>query len=98
MSRKGLSASRISAAHLVMNAVFAEAVRNKKLAESPCTDIPLPGRVAADHRRAARCRMVERTRRMVRRALEEHRTLNQAALLRLLPDGLTDLDHFRPAV
>jgi integrase len=42
MSRKGLSASRIAQAHLVINAVFNEAVRNKKLAESPCTDIPVP--------------------------------------------------------
>jgi len=31
MSRKGLSASRIAQAHLVINAVFNEAVRNKKL-------------------------------------------------------------------
>ena len=43
MSRKGLGASRIGCAHLVISAVFNEAVRNKKLAESPCTDIPLPG-------------------------------------------------------
>jgi integrase len=42
MRRKGLSASRIAQAHLVINAVFNEAVRNKKLAESPCTDIPVP--------------------------------------------------------
>jgi integrase len=42
MTRKGLSASRISQAHLVINAVFNETVRNKKLAESPCTDIPVP--------------------------------------------------------
>ena len=42
MNRKGLSASRISQAHLVINAVFNETVRNKKLAESPCTDIPVP--------------------------------------------------------
>ena len=44
MNRKGLSASRIGCAHLVISAVFNEAVRNKKLAESPCTDIPRPGR------------------------------------------------------
>jgi len=42
MTRKGLSASRISQAHLVINAVFNETVRNKKLAESPCTYIPVP--------------------------------------------------------
>jgi integrase len=42
MRRKGLSASRIGCAHLVISAVLAEAVRDKKLAESPCTDIPLP--------------------------------------------------------
>jgi integrase len=47
MSRKGLSPSRIAAAHLVINAVFNEAVRNKKLPASPCTDIPLPGVVHA---------------------------------------------------
>jgi site-specific recombinase XerC len=43
MTRKGLSASRVSHAHLVINAVFNETVRNKNLAESPCTDIPVPG-------------------------------------------------------
>src|ERR1700722_8461301 len=42
MRRKGLGASRIASAHLVISAVFNEAVRNKKLAESPCTDIALP--------------------------------------------------------
>jgi hypothetical protein len=47
MSRKGLGASRIASAHLVINAVFNEAVRNKKLAESPCTDIPVPDVVHA---------------------------------------------------
>jgi integrase len=47
MSRKGLSASRIAQAYLVINAVFNEAVRNKKLAESPCTDIPVPDVVHA---------------------------------------------------
>lgn len=47
MSRKGLSASRIGAAHLVISAVFTEAVRNKKLAESPCTGIPVPEVVRA---------------------------------------------------
>jgi site-specific recombinase XerC len=43
MHRKGLSASRIGCAHLVISAVLAEAVRDKKLAESPCTGIALPG-------------------------------------------------------
>jgi hypothetical protein len=43
----GLSPSRIACAHLVINAVFNEAVRNKKLAESPCTDIPVPDIVHA---------------------------------------------------
>jgi len=43
MHRKGLSASRIGCAHLVISAVLAEAVRDKKLAESPCTGIRLPG-------------------------------------------------------
>ena len=33
MSRKGLGASRIGCAHLVISAVFNEAVRNKKLAD-----------------------------------------------------------------
>lgn len=47
MSRKGLSASRTAQAHLVINAVFNEAVRNKRLAESPCTDIPVPAVVHA---------------------------------------------------
>ncbi len=47
MHRKGLSASRIGCAHLVISAVLAEAVRNKKLAESPCTGIQLPGVVTA---------------------------------------------------
>jgi integrase len=47
MSRKGLGASRIAQAHLVINAVFNEAVRNKKLAESPCTGIVLPDVVHA---------------------------------------------------
>ena len=47
MNRKGLSASRIGCAHLVINAVFNEAVRNKKLPESPCTDIPVPDVVYA---------------------------------------------------
>ena len=37
-----LSASRISQAHLIINAVFNETVRNKKLAESPCVGIPVP--------------------------------------------------------
>jgi integrase len=43
MRGKGLSASRIRAAHLVISAVFSEAVRDKKLAESPCVAIELPG-------------------------------------------------------
>ena len=47
MHRKGLSASRIGCAHLVISAVLAEAVRDKKLAGSPCTGIPLPGVVTA---------------------------------------------------
>ena len=49
MHRKGLSASRIGCAYLVISAVLAEAVRDKKLAESPCTGIALPGAaVSAD--------------------------------------------------
>jgi integrase len=48
MHRKGLSASRIGCAHLVVSAVFAEAVRDKKLAESPCTGIQLPAVTTAD--------------------------------------------------
>jgi integrase len=47
MHRKGLSASRIGCAHLVISAVLAEAVRDKKLAESPCAGIQLPGVVTA---------------------------------------------------
>jgi hypothetical protein len=47
MHRKGLSASRIGCAHLVISAVLAEAVRGKKLPESPCTGIQLPGVVTA---------------------------------------------------
>jgi integrase len=47
MHRKGLSASRISRAHLVISAVLAEAVRDRQLAESPCTGIQLPGVVTA---------------------------------------------------
>jgi hypothetical protein len=43
MRRKNLSASRIGCAYLVINAVLGEAVRDKKLAESPCTGIALPG-------------------------------------------------------
>jgi hypothetical protein len=42
MHRKGLSVSRIGCAHLVISAVLAEAVRDKKLTESPCTGIALP--------------------------------------------------------
>jgi len=47
MHRKGLSASRIGCAHLVISAVLAEAVRDKKLPESPCTGIQLPGVVTS---------------------------------------------------
>jgi integrase len=47
MHRKGLSASRIGCAHLVISAVLAEAVRDRKLAESPCSGIQLPGVVTA---------------------------------------------------
>jgi integrase len=47
MHHKGLSASRIGCAHLVISAVLAEAVRDKKLAESPCSGIQLPGVVTA---------------------------------------------------
>lgn len=47
MHRQELSASRIGCAHLVISAVLAEAVRDKKLAESPCTAIQLPGVVTA---------------------------------------------------
>ena len=47
MSRKGLSPSRIAVARLVINAVFNEAVRDKKVAESPCTDVPVPDIVHA---------------------------------------------------
>src|SRR5690242_845452 len=49
MRRTGLSASRIGCAYLVISAVLAEAVRDRKLAESPCTGIALPGAaVSAD--------------------------------------------------
>jgi len=47
MHRKGLSASRIGCAHLVISAVLAEAVRDKKLAESPCSGVPIPAVVTA---------------------------------------------------
>lgn len=47
MHRKGLSASRIGCAYLVISAVLAEAVHDKKLPESPCTGIQLPGVVTA---------------------------------------------------
>jgi integrase len=47
MHRKGLSASRIGCAHLVINAVLAEAVRDKKLAESPCSGVQIPAVVTA---------------------------------------------------
>jgi integrase len=43
MRRKNLSPSRIGCAYLVINAVLGEAVRDKKLAESPSTGIALPG-------------------------------------------------------
>ncbi len=43
MRRKNLTASRIGCAYLVINAVLGEAVRDKKLAESPSTGIALPG-------------------------------------------------------
>ena len=42
MRTKGLSASRIRAAHLVISAVYNEAIRDKRIAESPCTAIDLP--------------------------------------------------------
>jgi len=45
--RKGLSASRIGCAHLVISAVLSEAVRDKKLAESPCSGVPIPAVVTA---------------------------------------------------
>lgn len=50
----GLGASRIASAHLVINAVFSEAVRNKKLAESPVltshpmSSTPLTSRALVD--------------------------------------------------
>jgi integrase len=47
MHRKGLSASRIGCAHLVISAVLAEAVQDKRLVESPCASIQLPGVVTA---------------------------------------------------
>ena len=43
MRRKGLSASRIGCAYLVISAVLCEAVRDRKLAESPCAGVALPG-------------------------------------------------------
>jgi integrase len=42
MRTQGLGASRIRGAYLVISAVLNEAIRDKKLAESPCTDIELP--------------------------------------------------------
>jgi hypothetical protein len=42
MRRQGLGASRIREAHLVINAVFNEAVRDKVIADSPCVAIELP--------------------------------------------------------
>jgi len=42
MRRKNLSASRIGRAYLVINAALGEAVRDKKLAASPCTGLALP--------------------------------------------------------
>jgi integrase len=47
MHRKGLSASRIGCAHLVISAVLAEAVRDKKLAESPCSGVQIPAVITA---------------------------------------------------
>ena len=49
MRRKGLSASRIGCAYLVISAVLAEAVRDKQLPESPCSGIQLPGIVTTAH-------------------------------------------------
>jgi integrase len=46
MREQGLSASRIHTAHLVINAIFNEALRDKKLSESPCLAIELPDVVA----------------------------------------------------
>jgi hypothetical protein len=43
MRQKGLGASRIRASHLVVSAVLNEAVRDKMIAESPCSAIELPG-------------------------------------------------------
>jgi integrase len=42
MRARGLGASRIRAAYLVISAVFGEAIRDKKVAESPCAAIDLP--------------------------------------------------------
>jgi integrase len=42
MRADGIGASRVHTAHLVINAIFNEAVRDGKLAESPCVDIELP--------------------------------------------------------
>jgi hypothetical protein len=42
MRAKGLSASRIREAHLVVSAIFNEASRDKMIAESPCFPIELP--------------------------------------------------------
>ncbi len=47
MRDKGLSASRIGQTHLVINAIFNEAVRDKKLHSSPCQEIELPPVVLA---------------------------------------------------
>ena len=53
MSADGIGASRVHAAHLVINAIFNEAVRDKKLAESPCADIELHAGMRPADRRGA---------------------------------------------
>jgi integrase len=42
MCANGIGASRVHTAHLVINAIFNEAVRDKRIAESPCVQIELP--------------------------------------------------------
>lgn len=42
MRANGIGASRVHTAHLVINAIFNEAVRDKKLPGSPCVEIELP--------------------------------------------------------
>jgi hypothetical protein len=44
MHCKGLSASQVGCAYLVISAVLAEAVRDKKLAESPAPESNCPAR------------------------------------------------------